>query len=90
MKSPAKGAATSIHLASDPALAQVTDGYFINSKPKRSAKPSYDAAVASRLWQASSDLVGLGHRAPSKQADDNFPVADGGGRPKSGRGLAPE
>ena len=59
MKSPAKGAATSIHLASDPELEQVTGRYFANGKPKRSSKRSYDEAVAARLWHVSADLVGV-------------------------------
>ncbi len=59
MKTPAQGAATSIHLASAPDLEQVTGRFFANSKPKRSSKRSYDEAVAARLWQVSADLVGL-------------------------------
>jgi len=59
MKSPAQGAATSIHLASAPDLEHVTGSYFANSKTKRSSKPSYDETVAARLWQISAELVGL-------------------------------
>jgi retinol dehydrogenase 14 len=59
MKSPAQGAATSIHLASAPELGQVTGRYFANSHPKKSSGPSYDQATAARLWQVSADLVGL-------------------------------
>jgi len=59
LKTPAQGAATSIHLASAPDLEQVTGGYFADSKPKRSSKRSYDEAAAARLWQVSADLVGL-------------------------------
>jgi NAD(P)-dependent dehydrogenase (short-subunit alcohol dehydrogenase family) len=59
MKSPARGAATSIHLASAPELEQVTGRYFANSHPKKSSGPSYDQATAARLWQVSADLVGL-------------------------------
>ena len=59
MKTPAQGAAMSIHLASAPDLERVTGCYFVNSQPKRSSKPSYDEATAARLWQVSSDLVGL-------------------------------
>jgi NAD(P)-dependent dehydrogenase (short-subunit alcohol dehydrogenase family) len=59
MRTPAQGAATSIHLASSPDLEQVTGKYFANSKPKRSSTRSYDEAVATRLWEASADLVGL-------------------------------
>jgi retinol dehydrogenase 14 len=59
MKTPAQGAATSIHVACAPDLEQVSGRYFANSKPKRSSKPSYDQATAARLWQVSDDLVGL-------------------------------
>ena len=59
MKSPAKGAATSILLASAPDLEQVTGRYFANSTPKRSSTPSYDAATAARLWRVSAELIGL-------------------------------
>ena len=59
MKSPAQGAATSIHLASAPELGQMTGRYFANSKPKKSSERSYDQAAAARLWQVSADLVGL-------------------------------
>jgi retinol dehydrogenase-14 len=59
MKSPARGAATSIHLASAPGPEQVTGGYFAGSKPGKSAGRSYDQAAAARLWQVSADLAGL-------------------------------
>jgi NAD(P)-dependent dehydrogenase (short-subunit alcohol dehydrogenase family) len=59
MKTPARGAATPIHLASAPELARVTGRYFANRKPKQSAKASYNEAAAARLWRVSADLVGL-------------------------------
>jgi retinol dehydrogenase 14 len=59
MKTPAQGAATSIHLASSPELEGVTGRYFAGCKPKRSSKRSYDQAAAERLWQVSADLVGI-------------------------------
>ena len=59
MKTPAEGAATSIHLASAPELAQVTGTFFANSKPRRSSRRSYDEATAARLWPVSAELVGL-------------------------------
>ena len=59
MKSPAQGATTSIHLASDPELEQVSGRYFASRRPTRSAPRSYDQAVATRLWEASAELVGL-------------------------------
>jgi NAD(P)-dependent dehydrogenase (short-subunit alcohol dehydrogenase family) len=59
LKTPAQGAATSIHVASAPDIEPVSGGYFANGKPKQSSKRSYDEAAAGRLWQVSADLVGL-------------------------------
>jgi NAD(P)-dependent dehydrogenase (short-subunit alcohol dehydrogenase family) len=59
MMTPTRGAATSIHLASAPDLEQVTGHFFANSRPKKSSKRSYEEVAAARLWQMSSDLVGL-------------------------------
>ncbi len=62
MKSPAKGAVTSMLLASAPDLDQVTGRYFANGKLKRFSERSYDEAAAARLWQVSAALVDLaGH-----------------------------
>lgn len=58
LKTPEKGAATSIYLASSPDVEGVTGEYFVNSTPKTSSKSSYDAAAAARLWRISVDLVG--------------------------------
>ncbi len=58
MKSPEKGAETSIYLASSPDVAGLTGLYFANCKPKKSAPASYDEALARRLWEVSADLVG--------------------------------
>jgi retinol dehydrogenase-14 len=59
MRGPARGAATSIHVASSRDLEHVTGRYFVNGRPKRSSKRSYDEAAAARLWRVSSDLVDL-------------------------------
>jgi retinol dehydrogenase 14 len=72
MKSPTEGAATSIHLASAPALEQVSGCFFADSKPKLSAQRSYDQAAAARLWQVSTDLVGLN---PTADAPSRPPLA---------------
>jgi len=60
MKSPAQGAATSIHLASAPELDRVTAGFFANSKARSSSPRSYDGTTAERLWRESGRLVGQG------------------------------
>ena len=59
MKSPERGAATSVYLASSAEVEGVTGRYFANSKPKTSSKASQDAAAAARLWDVSAELVGL-------------------------------
>ena len=57
MKTPARGAATSIYLASAPGLEQVSGRYFASSKPRKSAERSYDETAAGRLWKVSADLI---------------------------------
>ncbi|MET0773704.1 MAG: SDR family oxidoreductase [Candidatus Limnocylindrales bacterium] len=59
MRSPEHGAATSIHLASAPGVAEATGQYFADSRPRRSSEASHDRAVAARLWQVSAELVGV-------------------------------
>ncbi|MDQ1324178.1 MAG: retinol dehydrogenase 14 [Chloroflexota bacterium] len=59
MKSPAQGAATSIHLASSPEVESVTGCYFSGARRRRSSRRSYDEATANHLWQVSADLVGI-------------------------------
>jgi NAD(P)-dependent dehydrogenase (short-subunit alcohol dehydrogenase family) len=57
MKSPERGAATSIHVASAPQLDDTTGLFFANGKVKTSSKRSYDEKVAARLWRVSAALV---------------------------------
>ena len=59
MKSPAKGAVTSVFLASSPLVEGVSGQYFANSSPRTSNKESYDIAAATRLWEVSAALVAL-------------------------------
>jgi NAD(P)-dependent dehydrogenase (short-subunit alcohol dehydrogenase family) len=56
---PAKGARTSIYLASAPEVAGVTGRYWVNARPARSSAASHDRRVAERLWQVSAELTGL-------------------------------
>jgi NAD(P)-dependent dehydrogenase (short-subunit alcohol dehydrogenase family) len=57
--SPAKGARTSIYLASSPAVEGVTGEYFDKCKPAKSRRWAQDAEAAQRLWKVSEELVGL-------------------------------
>lgn len=57
LKSPTKGAVTSIYLASSPEVEGMSGKYYVGRKPRKSSKASYDTAAAARLWQMSIDLV---------------------------------
>ena len=59
MKTPARGAATSVYLASSPDVERVTGRYYANGKARSSSKDSYDTAAAAPLWRTSEQLVGL-------------------------------
>jgi retinol dehydrogenase-14 len=59
MRSPRKGAETSVYLASSSEAEGATGLYFANRKAKKSSDASYDIAAAARLWQVSADFVGL-------------------------------
>jgi len=59
LKSPARGAETSIYLASSPEMDCVTGQFFANKKVKAATKVANDPAMTARLWQASADLVGM-------------------------------
>jgi retinol dehydrogenase 14 len=59
LKSPKKGAETSIYLATSPEVAQVTGKYFDDKKVVSSSPESYDKAIAQRLWQVSEQLTKL-------------------------------
>jgi hypothetical protein len=59
MKTPTRGAATSIHLASAAEVERVSGHYFVNSKPTKSSERSYDQVAAARLRQVSADLVDM-------------------------------
>jgi retinol dehydrogenase 12 len=58
--SPEKGAATSIHLASAPEVAEISGGYFVESRPARSSAASHDREAAQHLWDVSANLTNVG------------------------------
>ncbi|MBC3540204.1 SDR family oxidoreductase [Rufibacter sediminis] len=59
MKSPAKGAATSVYLATSPYVKLVSGKYFKNSKQANSAADSNNAHVARRVWDISAEQTGF-------------------------------
>jgi NAD(P)-dependent dehydrogenase (short-subunit alcohol dehydrogenase family) len=54
---PVTGARTPIYLASSPEVADVTGGYFVNSRPAVPSGLARDALAAARLWSLSEQLV---------------------------------
>lgn len=56
--SAAKGAETSVYVATSPELKGVTGRYFDNKLEKQSSKISYDESLQKQLWETSEKLVG--------------------------------
>ena len=59
LRTPEEGAQTIIHLATAPEVASITGRYFIDGREHRSPAVSYDQLLQERLWQRSTELVGL-------------------------------
>jgi len=57
MKSPEKGAETSVYLASSKEVESVSGRYFVKKAEARSSDASYDERLARRLWEVSADLT---------------------------------
>ena len=58
-KTPAEGAATSIHLATEPGVNELSGKYWDDCKPKKSYSSSYDRDEARILWELSLEMVGV-------------------------------
>jgi NAD(P)-dependent dehydrogenase (short-subunit alcohol dehydrogenase family) len=59
MKSPEKGAETSIYLASSPEVEGLSGRYVVKKAEARSSDASYDERLARRLWEVSADLTNV-------------------------------
>ncbi|MGI9528288.1 MAG: SDR family oxidoreductase [Acidimicrobiia bacterium] len=59
MVSPPEGADTIVWLASEPELPSPTGGYFENRTEARSTNHARDDAMATQLWWATADLLGV-------------------------------
>jgi NAD(P)-dependent dehydrogenase (short-subunit alcohol dehydrogenase family) len=60
MRTPERGAQTSIYLASAPEVGGVSGKYYLDCKPHQSSAESYDQATARRLWEVSAQMTGVG------------------------------
>ena len=65
-RSPAKGAETSIYLASSPSVEGITGKYFYDSRAISAAPQAIDMVVAGRLWDVSAEMVHLADRRLGK------------------------
>ena len=65
-RSPAKGAETSIYLASSHSVQGITGKYFFDSHVTPPAPQATDMVVARKLWDVSAKLVHLANGLPTK------------------------
>ena len=79
--SPAKGARTSVYLASSPEVEGVSGEYFVKCKPRQPRRWAKDAEAAQRLWQVSERA----RRPRSGSCRDGLT----GARARDGRRAAP-
>jgi retinol dehydrogenase 12 len=72
-RSPAKGAETSIYLASSPSVEGLTGGYFYDSQAIPASAHATDMVVAQKLWDVSVKMVHLGPfpSSPITKSTDN-------------------
>ena len=59
LRTPAKGADTSIYLATDPGLQGTSGRYFANRREKRPSPAACSDDTAAALWRISAELTGL-------------------------------
>jgi len=70
MKSPAKGAETSIYLATSSEVSDISGKHFVSKRPVFSSSNSYDLDTARRLWNQSAALTQLSTSSPSRVMGD--------------------
>jgi hypothetical protein len=63
MRTPEKGAETSVFLASSPDVAGETGKYWIDRREKRARDISYNRELQRSLWELSERMTGLAHGA---------------------------
>jgi NAD(P)-dependent dehydrogenase (short-subunit alcohol dehydrogenase family) len=60
MRSPEKGAETTVFLATSPEVARQSGGYYQDCKATRTSRRAQDLDMAKRLWDATAKLTGVG------------------------------
>jgi NAD(P)-dependent dehydrogenase (short-subunit alcohol dehydrogenase family) len=62
LRTPEQGAATSIWVATSPAVDGLSGRYFKSCREARSSRVTHDVAVARRLWDVSARMTGVSDR----------------------------
>ena len=65
MLSPARGADTIVYLASSPAVADQTGGYYVKRQRREPSAAARDDAAARKLWEISEKMTGLASAQPA-------------------------
>ena len=65
MLSPARGADTIVYLASSPAVADQTGGYYVKRQRREPSAAARDDAAARKLWEISEKMTGLAPVQPA-------------------------
>lgn len=63
LKSPKKGAATSVYLATTPDIEELTGSYFVNCKPHKVSSQAEDERLQQQLWDFSEIVCGIGEQS---------------------------
>jgi NAD(P)-dependent dehydrogenase (short-subunit alcohol dehydrogenase family) len=58
LMTPEKGAATSLYLATSPAVKDITGAYFVRKKPRATSTAARDPSAGLRLWAVCEELTG--------------------------------
>jgi retinol dehydrogenase-14 len=56
-RTPTRGAATPLYLATSPEVAGASGGYFANNRPAKTSPLAQDQATAQRAWDFSNELL---------------------------------
>jgi retinol dehydrogenase-12 len=67
-RTPDKGSATTMHVATSPALDGISGRYFASCREARPSAAGTDRAAAERLWELSAHLTGLDQTAAAGSA----------------------
>ena len=71
----AKGAETTLYVATSPEMEGVSGAYYSDSHPVPPSRLVWDTAARRRLWRLSEQLVGLESSSPARALRRDRPAA---------------